>query len=220
LLSAVPFICIEAPRLASSEKRWTLAAATQLFPCSIWNTSINELFLGHEFPSEQCSNYSKEKVGSIARSANIEKRSERSTKGKQMNAWTNIAIIVGRLLVAIIFVRGGINKLGSIDATAAQMAKAGIPLSNILVLGAIAMELGGGLLLMAGLFTRWAALALFLYTLTLALIFHAYWGTPDAEARMQASFFFGHLSMMGGMLVLAACGPGAYSLDELIRRKA
>jgi putative oxidoreductase len=140
--------------------------------------------------------------------------------GKKMNTWTNAAVVVGRILIAIIFVRAGINKLGSIDATAADMAKAGIPLSNILVFGAIAMELGAGLLVMAGLFTRWAALALFFYTLTLALIFHAYWAVPDAQARMQAAFFFGHLSMMGGMLVLAGTGPGAYSLDALIRRKA
>ncbi len=82
------------------------------------------------------------------------------------------------------------------------------------------MELGGGLLLVAGLFTRWAAVGLFFYTLVLALTFHAYWAVPDAQARVQAAFFFGHLSMMGGMLVLAGTGPGAYSLDELIRRKA
>ena len=77
--------------------------------------------------------------------------------------------------------RAGINKIGSIDATAAGMAKSGIPLSNILVFGAIMMELGGGLLLMVGLFARWAALALFFYTLTLALLFHAYWAVPDAQ---------------------------------------
>jgi putative oxidoreductase len=137
-----------------------------------------------------------------------------------MNAWTNTAVIVGRILIAIIFVRAGVGKLGSIDATAVQMAKAGIPLSNVLVFGAIAVELGGGLLLIAGLFTRWTALGLSLYTLILALIFHAYWAAPDPQMRMQASFFFGHLSMMGGMLVLAAYGPGAFSLDALIRRKA
>jgi len=68
-------------------------------------------------------------------------------------------------------VRAGIIKIGSIDATAAAMAKAGIPLPNILVFGAIMMELGGGLLLMVGLLARWAALALFFYTLTLALSF-------------------------------------------------
>ena len=71
------------------------------------------------------------------------------------------------------------------------------------------MELGVGLLLMAGLFARCAALALFFYTLVLALIFHAYWAAPVAQARLQASIFFEHLSMMGGMLMVVVFGAGA-----------
>jgi putative oxidoreductase len=126
---------------------------------------------------------------------------------------------LGRVLLALIFVRAGINKLGSIDATATEMASHGIPLANILVFGAIAMELGVGFLLMVGLFARCAALALFFYTLVLAVIFHAYWAAPAAQARMQASFFFGHLSMMGGMLMVVAFGAGALSLDAVMRRR-
>ena len=100
------------------------------------------------------------------------------------------------------------------------MAKGGIPLSNLLVYGAILMELGVGLLLMVGLFARCAALALFFYTLVLALIFHAYWAAPVAQARLQASIFFGHLSMMGGMLMVVAFGAGALSLDAMLRRRS
>lgn len=136
-----------------------------------------------------------------------------------MNSLEKFVVVLARILLALIFVRAGINKLGSIDETAAEMAKAGIPLSNLLVYGAILMELGGGLLLMAGLFARWVALALFCYTLTLALIFHAYWNAPAAQARLQASFFFGHLSMMGGMLMVVAFGAGAYSVDAMLRRQ-
>lgn len=136
-----------------------------------------------------------------------------------MNTLENFVVVLARVLLALIFVRAGINKLGSIDGTAAEMAKAGIPLANLLVYGAILMELGGGLLLIAGLFARWVALALFFYTLTLALIFHAYWNAPAAQARLQASFFFGHVSMMGGMLMVVAFGAGAYSVDAMMRRK-
>jgi putative oxidoreductase len=121
--------------------------------------------------------------------------------------------VLGRVLLALIFVRAGINKLGSIDATIVQMTSGGIPLANITVYGAIAMELGVGLLLMAGLFTRCAALALFFYTLVLALIFHAYWAVPVAQQRLQASIFFAHLSIMGGMLIVVAFGAGALSID-------
>jgi putative oxidoreductase len=137
-----------------------------------------------------------------------------------MDALKNLVAVLGRILIALIFVRAGISKLGSIDPTAAEMAKAGIPLSNLLVYGAILMELGGGLMLMVGLFARRVALALFFYTMTLALIFHAYWNAPAAQARLQASIFFGHLSMMGGMLMVVAFGAGALSIDAVLRRKA
>ena len=54
---------------------------------------------------------------------------------------------------------------------------------------------------LTGLYARWVALALFFYTFSLALIFHHYWIVSDpAAARTEASSFFGHLSMMGGML--------------------
>jgi putative oxidoreductase len=74
-------------------------------------------------------------------------------------------------------------------------------------------------MLVAGLYARWVAVALFFYTLSLALIFHAYWTVSDpAAARSDANSFFGHLSMMGGMLFVVAFGAGAYSVDALINR--
>jgi len=120
--------------------------------------------------------------------------------------------------MALIFVRAGISKLGAIAATSATMGSHGIPYPDILVWGAVVLELGGGLMLMAGFYARWVALALFFYTLSLALIFHAYWAAPEAAARTDASFFFGHLSMMGGMLYVVAFGAGPYSIDALVGR--
>ncbi len=136
-----------------------------------------------------------------------------------MNTEVSAVSALGRLLIALIFIRAGINKLGSLAATAATMRNHGIPYPDVLVWGAIALELGGGLMLVAGLYTRWVALALFFYTFSLALTFHAYWTVSDpAAARTDASFFFGHLSMMGGMLFVVAFGAGAYSVDALVAR--
>ena len=104
-----------------------------------------------------------------------------------MNSKLAPLLAVARVLMAYIFMRGGINKLGAIAATAVQMGNHGIPFPELLVWGAIAMELGGGLLLATGLYARWAALALFFYTFTLALLFHHYWADPDAAtARTDA----------------------------------
>ncbi len=130
------------------------------------------------------------------------------------------ALVLARVLLALIFVLGGISKFGTTGATAAQMASHGIPDANILVYGAIALELGGGLLLIAGLATRAVAVLLGLYTLALALIFHAYWTMPADQLRVQHAAFFEHLAMVGGFLYVAAVGGGAFSLDALLRRRA
>jgi putative oxidoreductase len=76
------------------------------------------------------------------------------------------------------------------------------------------------LLLATGLLARWAALALGTYTLVLALIFHAYWLAPAAEARTQHALFFNHIAIIGGMLIVVAFGAGAYSLDARKQRRS
>jgi putative oxidoreductase len=142
-------------------------------------------------------------------------------KDFSMNALTDFIALVGRILLAFIFVQAGYNKLtGGIAGTVTNMTNHGIPLADILVWGAIAVELGGGLLLMAGLLARWAALALAAYTTALALIFHAYWLAPAAELRADRALFYNHLAIIGGMLVVVAFGAGYYSLDALMQRRS
>ena len=133
-----------------------------------------------------------------------------------MHAMAKPLPVLGRILLGLIFVSAGIGKLGAIATTSASMAKHGIPYPNDLVWGAVALELGGGLMLMAGLFARAVALAFFFYILTLALIFHPYWAMTGAAARAQHTAFFERLSMMGGMLFVVAFGAGPYSIDTMI----
>jgi len=127
--------------------------------------------------------------------------------------------LVGRILLAFLFVQGGYNKLfGGIAGTVATMTSHGIPFPNILVWGAVVVELGIRLCLIAGLLARAAALVLAAYTLVLGLIFHAYWLGPAAEARFDRIIFYNHLSIIGGMLVVVAFGAGCWSLDALMQR--
>ena len=138
-----------------------------------------------------------------------------------MNPLTNLVALVGRILLAVLFVQGGYNKLfGGTAGAVATMASHGIPYPGVLVWGAVAVELGIGLCLMAGLLARWAALTLAAYTLALGLIFHAYWLAPAAEARFDRIIFFNHLSIIGGMLAIVAFGAGCLSLDALIGRRS
>ncbi len=124
--------------------------------------------------------------------------------------------VLGRALLGLIFVLGGYNKLFTIGGTTAQMASHGLPFASLLIYGVIALELGGGLMLMFGLLTRWVALALFFYLISLALIFHPYWAMPAEQAREQRAAFFEHVSMMGGMLYVFVFGAGVCSLDALL----
>jgi putative oxidoreductase len=123
---------------------------------------------------------------------------------------------IGRILMALIFVLAGMSKLGAISATSAHMASAGIPYPNDLVWGAVALELGGGILLIVGFLTRLVAAACFFYLLALAVIFHAYWTMTGAQAHAQHADFFQHLAMAGGMLFVVAFGAGPYSIDALV----
>jgi putative oxidoreductase len=137
-----------------------------------------------------------------------------------MEAVEKFVPVLGRILLALIFILAGYNKIWTIDATVAQMASHGIPLANILVYGVVALELGGGVLLLFGLFTRWIGLALAFYVLVLAFTFHAYWVMPAAEARQQHAAFFEHIAIVGGMLYVVAFGAGAFSLDALLGRES
>jgi putative oxidoreductase len=78
---------------------------------------------------------------------------------------------------------------------------------------AVAAELGLGLLILVGYQARWAALGLAIFTLVITPIFHNYWAVPEAQVMMQKLNFWKNLSIAGGLLVLYAFGPGAYSAD-------
>jgi putative oxidoreductase len=136
-----------------------------------------------------------------------------SNDGSPMNAAVKFVPALGRFLLALIFVLSGISKLGALGATSAHMVSQGIPYPNILIWGAIVLELGGGVMLIAGIYTRCVAFALCFYTMALAIIFHAYWTMSGAAARTEHAAFFEHLSMMGGMLYVFMYGAGAYSVD-------
>ena len=80
--------------------------------------------------------------------------------------------------------------------------------------GAIAVEFLGGLALMAGFKTRWAALALFLFLIPTTLIFHNPAGLTGQEAQGQMINLLKNLAIMGGMLMVFAFGAGRYGIDK------
>ena len=126
----------------------------------------------------------------------------------------NVAALVGRILLALIFVIAGFGKISGFEGTVGYMASKGLPMPQVLLVLTILLELGGGLLLIIGWKVRWVTLAFFLWLIPTTLIFHKFWGIEAAQVQNQMNHFLKNVSIMGGMLLLWASGAGAYSLDR------
>lgn len=124
------------------------------------------------------------------------------------------APLAGRILLALMFVISGWGKINNFSGTAGYMASMGMPFPELLLPGAIAIELGCGLMLMAGWKTRFAALAIFLFIIPSTLIFHNFWAADPAQAQNQMIHFMKNVTIMGGMLYVMAFGAGPLSLDN------
>jgi putative oxidoreductase len=126
----------------------------------------------------------------------------------------NAAALIGRILIAVIFIKAGFGKISGWEGTAGYMASKGLPLVPLLLAGTILIELGGGLMLALGWKARWAALAIFVWLIPVTFIFHAFWGIDAAQVQNQTNHFLKNVAIMGAMLMVFAFGPGAYSVDK------
>lgn len=125
----------------------------------------------------------------------------------------NAVMLLARLLLAQVFLVSGLEKLVTgYAATQRYMESMGIP--GFLLPLVIALEIGGSLALIAGFLTRWAALALAVFSLVAAATFHSSFGD-----QTQTIMFMKDLAMAGGLLLLWAHGAGAYSLDGRRNRR-
>jgi putative oxidoreductase len=120
--------------------------------------------------------------------------------------------LLGRIGLSLLFVISGWGKIAAYAGTQQYMQAAGIP--GALLPLVIALELGGGLAVLFGLFTRCVAIALAIFSVVSAAIFHAHFDDPA-----QTVNFWKNVSMAGGFLVLAAHGAGAFSVDAMLARR-
>jgi putative oxidoreductase len=130
-----------------------------------------------------------------------------------LNNIQNPLALLGRVLLALMFVLAGFSKITHFGGTAGYIGSAGLPMPQVLAALTILLELGGGLAVMLGFQARWAALALGLFTLLVSFIFHPFWAVPADQAMVTNLLFMKNISVAGGMFLLAAIGPGALSLD-------
>jgi putative oxidoreductase len=117
--------------------------------------------------------------------------------------------VLGRVLLAVLFVMSGISKLTDPAGTIGYIQSAHLPLPNIAYGIALAVELLGGILLIVGYRTRLVALVLAVFTVAAAIGFHAHFADQN-----QMIHFMKNIAITGGLLQVVAFGAGAFSLDS------
>src|SRR5580704_8363476 len=125
-----------------------------------------------------------------------------------MQGSENAAALIGRILLCLLFVLGGWGKLMGAAATQAMFAKQGLPMVEAAWVLAVVVELGGGLAILLGFFTRPVAFVLAVWCVATALVAHT-----NLADRAQEIQFFKNMGLTGGFLYVAAFGAGAWSLD-------
>ena len=134
-----------------------------------------------------------------------------------MNA-PGLPTLIGRVLLAMMFLIAGFSKLGGLEGTAGYIASKGLPMPQVLAIGAAVLEFVAAAMLIVGWQARWAALALAAFTLLASVLFHNFWAMPEAQKMMQQQAFLKNMAAIGGLLMVFAFGPGPLSLDA--RRRA
>ena len=125
-----------------------------------------------------------------------------------------IPVLIGRVLLALMFLLAGISKFAGLEGTVGYIGSAGLPMPQLLAIGTAALEVAGALLLIVGWQARWAALALAAFTLLASVLFHNFWAMPAEQQMMQQLMFMKNLSVVGGLLVVSGLGAGTLSLDQ------
>ena len=129
------------------------------------------------------------------------------------NTFQSATALLGRLLIAAMFLPAGLSKLTGFAGTVGYIGSVGLPLPAVGATLAILVEILGSVALIAGYGTRAAALVLAIFTLSASYFFHPFWATPADQAFVASLLFYKNVAITGGLLVLAAFGPGAWSIE-------
>ncbi len=130
---------------------------------------------------------------------------------------TNLGLFIARLMMSLVFLMSGLDKALHWSAGLAEIEAAGLPLARWALAATVIVQLGGGLPLALGLWMRLGALALAGFTVLATVLFHDFWNATGETWQHHFTTFMEHVAIVGGFLAIMVTGPGAFSVDRLIR---
>ena len=146
------------------------------------------------------------KLKIVTPASNVNSENVPRDRQKKLN---NLLSLAARVLLSALFLMSGINKILNPADTQQYMASYGMPLTGLLLMGAIALELAGGLSVLLGYKARWGAIALIIFLIPATLIFH----TNFAD-QMQTIQFMKNLAILGGLLMIVQSGSGDIAIKR------
>lgn len=129
------------------------------------------------------------------------------------------APVIGRVLLSLIFVASGVQKLLDWPGTVAYAEQHGLPAVQLMLVGAVIVEIGAGLSVLLGFYARVGALLLFLFLIPTTLVFHNFWRYEDMERMNQMQHFMKNVTIMGGLLIVVGFGSGGCSVDSRLSKR-
>jgi len=125
-----------------------------------------------------------------------------------------VILLIGRILIAALFLNAGLRKVFTYAATVGYFTKLGFPMPEAMAIIAPIIEVGGALLLIAGWKSRYAAWLLALFVVIASFAAHRFWTFDATQYANQMNHFMKNVAIIGGLLFVAACGPGRLSVDK------
>jgi putative oxidoreductase len=131
-----------------------------------------------------------------------------------MNDSSRYTSLIGRILLSIVFLLSGVMKVTAFSQMLPFMQAKGFPLPGVCLGIAAAIELIGAALLITGYQARLSAWVLLVYLIVATVVFHNFWAAKGMEQQTQLINFLKNLAIMGGLLMVAAFGPGRLALGN------
>jgi putative oxidoreductase len=143
---------------------------------------------------------------------------------QQQRLDNDLALLLGRICMAVVFLPSGVQKLFHYGTFADQMATKTLlpglhlPFPALFALLAVAIEVGGPILLLLGVKARWVALLMIAFVIMATLTTHRFWEMEGAAQKVNQSSFFKNVGLIAGFFFLYVSGAGALSVDGMTRR--